>query len=209
MKHDGEEPGDLTLISLFVAGEEESLRQRAATVFANRYLQKLTALIEQNLDSRLGNVFSAEDVANSALGSWFQGVRKRQLKPADTDEIWPLISVIALNKVRTRVRFHHAQRRDARREAEGYDDFEEVTNPTVEEAVEFRDSMAAVASRLSPQANEVFQLVLQGYSVAEIADRLDVVTRTIRRRKLEIRQQLILVLPEAARTLLSSDDQED
>lgn len=199
MKLDDSSIGDATLLALFRSVNGSDIREDAAAEFANRYMEKLVSLIQMNIAERFQARFDAEDVAQSVLNSWFAGVKKRTIHPTSSTEIWPLISVMALNKVRNRVRFNQAGIRDVRR-SEGNDVlFETIPDPTPTEALEFQDMLESVSKALSEDSRSVLRLILEGHSVAEIADKLQMSTKTVGRRKKDIRSQILNHLPEELR----------
>lgn len=206
MTHEDPLPGDMTLTAMFRSGGLPDIQEEAAKQFADRYLEQLLSLIERNTSQRMQVCFSPEDVAQSVLASWFIGVRERRITPAEGDQIWPLISVIALNKVRERIRFHQAGKRDVRKVAGNSDLLEQIAQPTERDALEFQDFLELISSRLSPQNLQILQLTMQGWSMNRIAEYLGVVTRTIRRRKQEIREALLPYLPDSLRQQVQDDD---
>lgn len=199
MSLDDSSIGDATLLALFRSVTGTEIREDAAAKFTNRYLEKLVSLIQRNIAGRFQARFDAEDVAQSVLKSWFQGVRKRTIHPTCSTEIWPLISVMALNKVRNRVRFNEAGIRDVRRSEGNEELLEGVPDPTPEEAVAFEDMLQGISSALSDEVRSVLQLILEGYSVVEIAENLNVSTKTVSRRKSAIRREILKQLPDELR----------
>jgi len=203
--------GDLTLVALFRSCTGEEVKQDAAGKFADRYMEKLVSLIQRNISGRFQSRFDAEDVAQSVMRSWFEGVRKRKIHPTSSSEIWPLISVMALNKVRNRIRFNQAGRRDVRQSEAGDEIFDQIPEPTPDDVVAFEDMLQVISDSLDEQSREVLQLILEGYSVTEISERLEVSTKTIQRRKKTIREQILKHLPDDLRAIAESfaDDRED
>jgi len=203
--------GDLTLVALFRSCTGEEVKQDAAGKFADRYMEKLVSLIQRNISGRFQSRFDAEDVAQSVMRSWFEGVRKRKIHPTSSSEIWPLISVMALNKVRNRIRFNQAGRRDVRQSEAGDEISDQIPEPTPDDVVAFEDMLQVISDSLDEQSREVLQLILEGYSVTEISERLEVSTKTIQRRKKTIREQILKHLPDDLRAIAESfaDDRED
>ena len=202
--------GDATLLALFRSCTGSEFRQDAAAKFAARYMEKLVSLIQRNIAARFQPRFDAEDVAQSVLQSWFAGVRRRSIHPTSGTEIWPLISVMALNKVRNRIRFHQAERRSVQRSEDGEVSAAEMPDPTTHDATEFEDMLHSIGSSLDEDGRAVLHLILEGYSVAEIAEKLQISTKTVTRRKKEIRRQILSHLPDelrlVAEQLASADE---
>jgi RNA polymerase sigma factor (sigma-70 family) len=65
--------------------------------------------------------------------------------------------------------------------------------PSIEEAVQFRELMEKVCEQLSCEEKGLLQLRAEGYQQQEIADRLNVSARTIRRMNDRLRDRLLEV----------------
>jgi DNA-directed RNA polymerase specialized sigma24 family protein len=137
---DGAQHGDLTLLSLFRSGLGRSVREDAAAVFVQRYMEKLTSLVERNLSDRFRGRVDAGDVVQDVLASWFRGVGQRRIRPNTPNEIWPLIVTITLFKVRKRIRKETAEIRDVRRTVVTDTDWdlEDIRDPGPEEVKDVR-----------------------------------------------------------------------
>jgi DNA-directed RNA polymerase specialized sigma24 family protein len=194
--------GDLTLLSIYRSLGLQEGGEDAARKFTERYLDKLMVLIRANMSGKLQPHFDPEDVAQSVLNSWFGGVRGRGINPNSASEIWPLISVIALNKVRNRVRALGTLKQGGNWTRHDVELLNVATEPAAEDVVAIQDLLQELSNRLSPSAQEVLRLLNEGFSVREIAQKLDVVTRTVTRRKDEIRRQLLTLVPEDLRAFV-------
>jgi RNA polymerase sigma factor (sigma-70 family) len=193
---DGAQHGDLTLLSLFRSGLGRSVREDAAAVFVQRYMEKLTSLVERNLSDRFRGRVDAGDVVQDVLASWFRGVGQRRIRPNTPNEIWPLIVNITLFKVRKRIRKETADIRD----------------PGPEEVKDVEDLIENVCSTLPENLRQVFQWTLEDCSVREIASRLDRSTKTIRAYMKRVREHLLLTLPpdlqDAARRIIEKQEED-
>jgi RNA polymerase sigma factor (sigma-70 family) len=197
--HEDSSVGDFTLVALYRSCGLTDISEEVATKFTQRYLEKLVSLIGANMSARLQSQFDAEDVAQSVLNSWFQGIRRRSIQPQSSAEIWSLISVIALNKIRNRVRAFRAKKREGSRGRESVEIIDSFPEPEPADVIEIEDFLAALNQRLSPRNQQVLQLTLEGRSVREIAESLGVVTRTIQRCRDELRKESLALLPEDLR----------
>jgi RNA polymerase sigma-70 factor, ECF subfamily len=92
-------------------------------------------------------------------------------------ELWGLLCVLALNKVRERVAYHQAARRDVRRTAGGVDTLADNDAEVGWLEVEVDDLLG----RFRPDDREVIHLRMTGYEVTEIADRTGRSLRTVER----------------------------
>src|SRR5579859_8077312 len=90
---------------------------RAATEVFQRYVNKLVALAHRQFDAVLRRKVDPEDVVQSAYKSFFLRYGQGKLDVQDWRNLWGLLTMITLRKCLDRVEYHHAERRDARREA--------------------------------------------------------------------------------------------
>ena len=101
-----DEGSDSSLIRRFRAGEDD-----AATKLYKRYAERLQRLAQRNTALDLTRRFDAEDVVQSVFRTFFRRVRTGLYDLPAGDELWRLLLVISLNKIRTLAVFHRAQKR--------------------------------------------------------------------------------------------------
>ena len=92
-------------------GDEDA----AAEIF-KRFSNRLIGLAHSRLDSQLRQKVDAEDVAQSALKSFFRGLKNEQFQLDNWDALWALLVVIALRKCNRRIDSFRAACRDVSRE---------------------------------------------------------------------------------------------
>src|SRR3954471_4643270 len=97
---------DSSLVRRFRAGEDD-----AATKLYRRYAERLHRLAQRNTALDLTPRFDAEDVVQSVFRTFFRRVRTGLYDLPAGDELWRLLLVISLNKIRTLAVFHRAQKR--------------------------------------------------------------------------------------------------
>lgn len=97
---------DGSLMRRFQAGEQD-----AATALYTRYAQRLQRLAERNTSSDLAPRFDAEDVVQSVFRTFFRRVQIGHYDLPAGEELWRLLLVISLNKIRTLAMYHRAQKR--------------------------------------------------------------------------------------------------
>ncbi|MGD9632130.1 MAG: RNA polymerase sigma factor [Pirellulales bacterium] len=90
----------------FQAGEQD-----AATALYKRYAKRLQRLAERNTASDLARRFDAEDVVQSVFRTFFRRVRIGHYDLPEGEELWRLLLVISLNKIRSLATHHRAQKR--------------------------------------------------------------------------------------------------
>lgn len=97
---------DRSLVRRFQAGEQD-----AATALYKRYAKRLQRLAERNTASDLARRFDAEDVVQSVFRTFFRRVRIGHYDLPEGEELWRLLLVISLNKIRSLATHHRAQKR--------------------------------------------------------------------------------------------------
>lgn len=98
---------DRSLVRRFRTGDED-----AATALYKRYAERLQRLAERNTASDLGVRFDAEDVVQSVFRTFFRRVQTGYYDLPAGEELWRLLLVISLNKIRTLAVHHRAKKRD-------------------------------------------------------------------------------------------------
>lgn len=180
------------LIERWRRGDDE-----AAASLCNRYFERLLHLINDRLARRFRARFDAADVCQSAMRSMFRRVKDPKYAFEQDAGVWSFLLEIALNKLHNRVRHESAKKCDPLREQappahEGgaVDLFVGLSRePSSAEVAEFRDLLAQVLKRLSREERRFLVLQMRGHSQKEIAQKLELCTRTIRRMSLRIRQK--------------------
>lgn len=160
----------------------------AAEAIFRRYAGRLIALAQSRLDARLRQKVDAEEVANSALKSFFARQAEGQYDLDDWDSLWSLLTVITLRKCGHRVRHFHAAQRDARREIPGGADADDgpvweaiAREPTPHEAAELDETVEGLYRGLDEADRRVLEMSLQGYKPDEVAAEVGVARRTVYR----------------------------
>lgn len=103
---DVDEGSDSSLVRRFRSGEDD-----AATQLYKRYAERLHRLAQRNTGADLARRFDAEDVVQSVFRTFFRRVRTGLYDLPDGDELWRLLLVISLNKIRALAIHHRAQKR--------------------------------------------------------------------------------------------------
>ena len=175
-------PTDKVLLDLWRAGDEQAARQLFDT-----YVERLLALARRRISQRLAGRVDPEDVVQSVFRTFFHRAREGQFHVADQDELGKLLVRITVHKTLRQVAFHQAAKRNLQQEvAQGPEPQQRLQElfdrePTPDEAVTFLDQLEHFLSRLRPQERQILELRLQGFSNDEIAARLGIYDRKIRR----------------------------
>ena len=188
--HSSPEPAaasaDASLLHRYRSGDDT-----AATDLYLRYAPRLRALARQYCTPHFAGRFDADDVIQSVFRAFFLGARRRAYDVPPDGELWGLLMVLALNKVRTLVGHHQAIKRAVRRTAP-------VTDLESHPALAADDSAAAFLKMVMdeqmaalPESNRVIiRLRTEGYEVAEIARKTGRSRRTVERVLQDFRARL-------------------
>ncbi|HEX3150804.1 MAG TPA: sigma-70 family RNA polymerase sigma factor [Gemmataceae bacterium] len=163
---------DNGLVSNWRAGDPQ-----AAEELFKRYVDRMRALVASRLRGPMAARLSPDDIVQSVFRTFFEGVAERAYSAPEGRELWGLLCVLALNKVRERVAYHQAARRDVRRTLGTIDSLADAEADTRLMSVEVDDLL----SRFRPDDREVIHLRMTGYEITEIADQTSRSLRTIER----------------------------
>jgi RNA polymerase sigma-70 factor (ECF subfamily) len=175
------------------AGQEDA----AARVFA-AYAERLLGVARGRMGGRLVRRVDPDDIVQSAFRILFLRLRQGAYKPGGAHDLWKLLVVIVLNKVRRQARFHRAARRNVSQEqsarpgegAAGWGPEFSSVEPGPEEFALLKDEFASWLERLAPRDRPILELRLQGYGTEEIARQTGRAERTVRRVLEQIRRRL-------------------
>jgi RNA polymerase sigma factor (sigma-70 family) len=168
------------LIDGLRAGDPE-----AELAFWRRYGPALERVAQRRLAPKLQARVGPDDVAQSACRTFLRRARGGEFHFPDSAALWKVLCAIALTKVREQARFHGRRKRSVDREAPTADGDEgrdvAGTGPAPDEAVEIADQMQALLASLDEQERQVVELKLEDLSNDEVALRLNLSERTVRR----------------------------
>jgi RNA polymerase sigma-70 factor (ECF subfamily) len=109
-----DESSDRSLLRRFRSGQAD-----ASTKLYLRYAHRLQALAARRTSSELGRLLDPEDIVQTVFRTFFRRVAKGSYDVPDGEEIWKLLLVIALNKIRDLGAHYKAAKRDVRRTSSG------------------------------------------------------------------------------------------
>ena len=175
---------DHDLIGLLRDGD-----QFAAEEIFNRYVRRLIALSRKRLSAKIRQRVDEEDILQSVFRSFFQRAQEGQFAVEDGGDLWRLLVVITLNKLRRKVEHHTASKRGVQREMgmqnQNDDDvprYESVDKgPSPDAELELSDELSVLTQDFSDAQRRMVELRLQGYQIQEIADDAQASERTVRR----------------------------
>jgi RNA polymerase sigma-70 factor, ECF subfamily len=187
-------PSDHSLLQRFRHVSED-----AAMQLYLRYAQRLRALAESQCSPELMRRVDVEDIVQSVFGSFFRRAGQGYYDVPAGEELWKLLLVIALNKIRTKGAFHRAAKRDVRRTVAAEEALQNLQAADADADAEYAFLQVAIAEaldRLPAQHKAMLELRIEGYEVAEIAQKTGRAKRTVERILQEARDKLRDLLGE-------------
>jgi RNA polymerase sigma-70 factor (ECF subfamily) len=181
-------PNDEILLQQIRQGSQD-----AATQLYHRYVERLRALAEAKCSANLARRLDAEDIVQSVFRLFFQGVRQGFYDVPAGEDLWKLLLVMALNKIRAKGAYHKAAKRDVRLTA-SVDTSDASLENHVKHGHEGEAFMQVVVKEalehLDPRQREMVELRVQGHDISEIADKTGRSKRTVERNLQEVRNKL-------------------
>lgn len=172
----------INLLGRFQAGDNNAAEQ----IF-NRYVSRLIGLAGANMSDRLKRRVDPEDIVQSVYRSFYRRSEAGDFEITKSGDLWRLLAMITVNKVRKKAVFHGRKKRDAKLDLAfnsvfdggSVDSF--LEDPAVDEAAVALDELSDFMSTLADKQRLVLELKLQGLELAEIATKAKRSERTIRR----------------------------
>jgi RNA polymerase sigma-70 factor (ECF subfamily) len=173
-------PSFVELVTRLRQGDEEA----AAQVF-ELYARRLIDLARSQLSNQLRRKLDPEDVAQSALKSFFRGVRHGKISLSDWDGLWSLLVLITLRKCRKQVVYYRRARRAVAREVPALADDNErrlavealARDPLPDEAAQFVETLEEALFGFDAIDRQVLLHALRGDKPAEISETLGITQR--------------------------------
>ncbi len=174
--------------------ELEKGNEAAATELWDHFFDRVVKLASHKLGSSPRQVRDEEDIAISAFKSLCKGIQRGRFPAlSNREDLWRLLIVITSRKVQDQIAYQHRQKRSTDApQALAEDDLlvnEAVSRePTPEFAAQMADTIDGLMQRLSHEdLRSIAMMKLEGYTNAEIAERLKRGVATIERKLRTIR----------------------
>jgi RNA polymerase sigma-70 factor, ECF subfamily len=190
----GEEPTDRSLLRRFQRGQAD-----ASTALYLRYAERLHALATSQTSGALARRVDPEEIVQSVFRTFFRRAAQGHYTVPDGEEIWKLLLVMALNKVRAAGAFHRAAKRDVRMTAGGESldrALESESTPDESALTVLRMVVADLLEGLPEPHRRMIELRIEGFEVAEIADKVQRSKRSVERVLQEFRNRLNALIHE-------------
>lgn len=178
------EPSDGSLVRRFRLGNQE-----AAAILHGRYARRLRGLVRARISPAMARRLDDEDIVQSAFGYFFEAVGRDGYDVPVGEELWGLLMVITLYRLRTRSAFHLAAKRDARMTVGGDAlDHARATDASLSAMMDL--TVREALGGLRESQRDIVQMRMDGYEVAEIAAKLGRSKRSVERLLKECREVL-------------------
>jgi DNA-directed RNA polymerase specialized sigma24 family protein len=162
-----------------------------------RYYERLIRLARSRIATGNARVSDEEDVVVGAFDAFFRALDNGKFPElGDREGIWRLLVVIADNKANDLYRYQNRQKRgggqirghSAFLDAGGDGDhFEQIPDPSPDFAETLCFACNELLMRLKPELRRVAVWKMEGYTNKEIADELECVEESVRRKVMLIR----------------------
>jgi RNA polymerase sigma-70 factor, ECF subfamily len=184
---DTPDTSDRSLLVRLRRGEES-----AATALYLRYARRLLALAQARTSSDLAAKEEADDIVQSVFKSFFRKASAGLYDVPEGEELWNLLLVITINKIRAKGNYHRAAKRDMRLAA-GEQPLEAVAadeGGNDAALTELRMVIDEILKGLPEKSAEIVELRIAGNEVNDIVARVRRSKRTVERVLQDFRERL-------------------
>jgi RNA polymerase sigma-70 factor, ECF subfamily len=184
---DAPDTSDRSLLQRLRHGEES-----AATALYLRYARRLLALAQARTSSDLAAKEEADDIVQSVFKSFFRKASAGLYDVPEGEELWNLLLVITINKIRAKGNYHRAAKRDMRLAA-GEQPLEAVAadeGGNDAALTELRMVIDEILKGLPEKSAEIVELRIAGNEVNDIVARVRRSKRTVERVLQDFRERL-------------------
>ncbi len=162
------------------------------TELFHRYATRLLAFARSRLPRDLNSRVDEEDVIQSVFRSFFRRHEQGQFEFENSYDVWQLLAAITYRKIVNTVKHHRRDRRnsqlDQNTQADSIlSDLADRT-PTPDELNVMFDYLRWILDQLPAQQKKILQLRLEGHSIEEIAERVSLSQRSVKRALARVRE---------------------
>ena len=183
----GPDTSDHSLLKRLRHGEES-----AATALYLRYARRLLALTQAKTSEALAAKEEADDIVQSVFKSFFRKASAGLYDVPEGEELWKLLLVITINKIRAKGNYHRAAKRDMRLAA-GEQPLEAVAaDEGANDAAlaELQMVIDEILKDLPEKSAEIVELRIAGHEVNDIVAQVKRSKRTVERVLQDFRERL-------------------
>lgn len=182
------ERSDHSLLRRIRGGEQD-----AATAIYLRYAERLQALARTKTSEALAARIDPEDVVQSVFRTFFRRATEGDYDVPHGDELWKLLLVISLNKIRALANYHRAAKRDVSSTVplEEYDQSTSGRDGSQAMALHVLEMIVEDSIQYLPMAQqEMIRLRIEGHEVSDIAETTKRSKRSVERVLQQFRARL-------------------
>src|ERR1019366_3569799 len=154
----------------------------AADLLYHRFAGRLRQLAHAKFSKLLQSRLDADDIVQSVFRRFFKANDEGNYDCPTDEELWSVLMVITLNRLRTEEVFQRAGKRDIRRNVnvEALNELTSFSHSSFASSC-LRESVEGALDKLPEHFGRVIKLRLEGLEVAEIAQEVERSKRTVER----------------------------
>jgi RNA polymerase sigma-70 factor (ECF subfamily) len=179
---------DHVLLEQFRKGQMD-----ASTRLYLKYVDRLLGMTSKKTGTELARKIDPEDIVQSVFRTFFRRVEEGLYDVPEGEDIWKLLLVIGLNKIRTLAVYHKAAKRDLRRTRVDSSSHEYLAQSDERDEMAFASLKIVIDDVMSDMLDVNRQIITQrieGYEVSEIAANVNRSKRTVERVLQDFRTRL-------------------
>jgi RNA polymerase sigma-70 factor, ECF subfamily len=170
-------PSDHTLVKYLRSGDSV-----AAEELYRRYATRLRRIVADRCTPDFAARFDADDIVQSVFRVLYEGMRSKFYDVPQGGELWSLLFVLAVNKIRDQVAFHKAAKRNVYRTAPADDrNPDDLFGKDETAAAQLRLVVEEYLAALPETERAIIALRMTGHSVDEVAAQTGRAKRTVER----------------------------
>ena len=175
------------LLRRWKAGDE-----RAAEILFDRFSLRLVELVASRMNRRFRESVEADDIVQSAMGSFFDADRHSRIQVSGSISLWRLLATFARRKIARSIEKQTAAKRGGDQARVSLEAAELVMRSSInaDQEATISDFLGLLETELSTDERELLEHWLTGKTQRDIAGALGVDKRTVRRRVTRLRDVL-------------------
>jgi RNA polymerase sigma-70 factor, ECF subfamily len=187
-QNEQQQASDRTLLSRFRRGDHD-----AATELFLKYAERLRNLARCKASSKIQREVDAEDMIQSVFRTFFRRAADGQYDIPEGEELWRLLLVIGLNKIRSLATFYHADKRNIDKTLKGDGasaaiDAQAESDPTALAILKL--TIDELLCQMPADFRTIIDMRIAGYGISEIASSTGRAKRSVERILQEFRMKL-------------------
>lgn len=180
-------PSDHSLLRRLKAGEDD-----AATALYLKYAEDLRSLANARCSPALATRLDPDDIVQSVFRTFFRRAARDGYDVPEGEDLWKLLLVIALNKIRNAATHHRAAKRDVRQTVGLGEQGLSLTGVEADSSglAVLRMVVDDALGQLPGTARAIVERRIEGFEVAEIAEQVGRSKRSVERVLQRFRDEL-------------------